>query len=40
MRQQTVGWNLSAVSEPGRPMMLALGLAVLGIGWRRRAQRD
>jgi hypothetical protein len=35
-----IGWNLSAVPEPGRPMMLALGLAVLGIGWRRRSKRD
>lgn len=31
-----IGWNLSAVPEPGRAGMLALGLAVLGIVWRRR----
>jgi hypothetical protein len=40
LAMDVIGWNLSAVPEPGRPVMLALGLAVLGIGWRRRAQRD
>lgn len=40
MAMDVIGWNLSAVPEPGRPMMLALGLAVLGIGWRRRSKRD
>lgn len=30
-----IGWNLSAVPEPGKSTLLALGLAVLGVGWRR-----
>lgn len=31
-----IGWNLTPVPEPGKPVMLALGLAVLAIGVRRR----
>jgi hypothetical protein len=30
-----IGWNLTAVPEPGKPVLLALGLAVLAIGIRR-----
>ena len=30
-----IGWNLTPVPEPGKPVMLALGLAVLAIGLRR-----
>ena len=34
-----IGWNLTAVPEPGKPVLLTLGLAVLGIGWRLRNRR-
>jgi hypothetical protein len=35
-----IGWDLvSAVPEPGRPTLLAMGLAVLGIGWLRGRRR-
>lgn len=34
-----IGWNVSAVPEPGRPTLLALGLAVLCVAWRRRRGR-
>ena len=36
LAMDAIGWNLTAVPEPGKPVLLALGLAVLGIGWRRR----
>ena len=35
-----IGWNLTAVPEPERATLLALGLAVLGIGWRRRQRTE
>lgn len=38
LAMDAIGWNLTAVPEPGKPAMLAIGLALLGIGWRRRAR--
>ena len=34
-----IGWNLSAVPEPGRPALFSLGLGVMGIAWLRRRRR-
>ena len=39
LAMDAIGWNLTAVPEPGKPVLMALGLAVLGIGWRRRTRR-
>lgn len=38
LAMDAIGWNLTPVPEPGKPALLAIGLAVLGIGWRRRAR--
>lgn len=38
LAMDAIGWNLTPVPEPGKPALLAVGLAVVAIGWRRRAR--